>query len=266
MTGRLSARCIEIIVESWRKLCYNKKNSEPERGKEGSAVIELLGRGVCAGIVRGRLHCYHRVGAAAAKCTGADPEWEKSRLAEAQAKARAQLEALVARCRRDVGDGAAQVFATHAMLLEDEDYVQHIVELLHGEQCCAEYAVQQTGKAFSALFEVMDDPYMRERGADVLDVTWRLLRSLAGAGSGGAMPRGPAILAADDLNLSEFIELDREQVLAIVIRQDSPRSHAALLTKLLGIPAICGVGYSLEPEYHGRMARLDGLAGTLTIY
>lgn len=245
---------------------YTEDPLEMGAGKEGSAVIELIGKGLCGGTAQGRLHCYHRVGAAAAKSGGADPEWETSRLEEAQARAKAQLEALVERCRREVGDGAAQVFATHVMLLEDENYVSHIVELLHGERCCAEYAVQQTGKAFSALFEVMDDPYMRARGADVLDVTWRLLRSLAGAGTGGAATQGPAILAADDLNLSEFIALDREQILGIVIRQDSPRSHAALLTKLLGIPAICGVGRSLQPEYHGRLARLDGTAGTLTIF
>ena len=70
-------------------------------GKEGSSVINLLGMGVCAGTARGRLHCYHRVGAAAAKRIGADPEWEKSRLTEAQAKAKAQLEALAERCRRE---------------------------------------------------------------------------------------------------------------------------------------------------------------------
>ena len=229
-------------------------------------MIVIQGRGISTGIVQGRLHCFHRVGAAAVKRIGADPTEEKVRLAGAQAQAVRKLEALAERCGREVSSEAGLVFSTHAMLLEDEDYVRHIVELLHGEQCCAEYAVHQTGKAFSALFEVMDDPYMRARGADVLDVTWRLLRSLAGAGAGGAATCGPAILAADDLNLSEFIALDREQILAIAIRQDSPRSHAALLTKLLGIPAICGVGRSLQPEYHGRLARLDGTAGTLTIF
>ena len=229
-------------------------------------MITLLGKGVCAGRAQGRLHCYHRVGAAAAKSAGADPEWEKARLADAQARARAQLEALAERCRREVGSEAAQVFATHAMLLDDEDYVKHIVDLLHGEQCCAEYAVHQTGKAFSALFEVMDDPYMRERGADVLDVTWRLLRSLAGAGAGGASLSGPVILAANSLNPSEFIELDREQVLAIVTREGSRNSHAAILARMLEIPTVCGLGSALQPEYHGRIARVDGTAGTLTIF
>lgn len=229
-------------------------------------MILIKGKGISRGTAQGRLHCFHRVGAATAKRSGADPAREKARLAEAQAKAREQLDALTERCRREMGDDAALVFATHAMLLEDEDYVQHIEEVLHGEQCCAEYAVQQTGKAFAALFEVMDDPYMRARGADVLDVTWRLLRSLAGAGGGSAALSGPAILAANSLNPSEFIELDREQVLAIVTRQGSRNSHTAILAKMLEIPTVCGLGSALQPEYHGRIARVDGAAGTLTIF
>lgn len=229
-------------------------------------MILIQGEGICAGTAEGLLHCFHRVGAATAKCSGADLTYEQARLAGAQTRARIQLEAITERCRREVGDEAALMFATHTMLLEDEDYVQHIQDILRGEQCCAEYAVQQTGKAFAALFEMMDDPYMRARGADVLDVTWRLLRSLAGAGAGGAALKGPTILAADSLNPSEFIELDRAQVLAIVTRQGSRNSHAAILAKMLGIPTVCGLGSAIQPEYHGRMARVDGAAGTLTIY
>lgn len=106
---------------------------------------------------------------------------------------------------------------------------------------------------------------MRERGADVMDVTWRLLRNLAGAGTGGAELGGPAILAANDLNPTEFIELDRAQVLAIVTQRDSQNSHAAILARLLGIPTVCNLGEGPLAEFHGRMARVDGLAGTLTI-
>lgn len=230
------------------------------------SVILIQGKGISGGKVRGRLHCFHRVGAAAVKSSSADPAYEKARLAGAQAKAREQLEALTERCRREVGGEAAMVFATHAMLLEDENYVQHIEEILRGEKCSAEYAVHQTGKAFAALFEMMDDPYMRERGADVLDVTWRLLRSLAGAGAGGAALAGPAILAANTLNPSEFIELDREQVLGIVTRLGSRNSHTAILARMLGIPTVCSLGHAMQSEYHGRIAELDGDAGTLAVY
>lgn len=229
-------------------------------------MIVIQGRGVSAGIVQGRLHCFHRVGAAAVKRAGADPAEEKARLVEAQAQAVRQLEALAERCVREVSSEAGLVFSTHAMLLEDESFIEHITEFIDREHCCAEYAVQQAGKSFAAAFEAMDDAYMRERGADVMDVTWRLLRSLAGAGAGGAALGGPAIVAANDLNPTEFIELDRTQVLAIVTQRDSKNSHAAIMAQLLHIPAVCNLGSALREDYHGRTARVDGSAGTLIIF
>lgn len=229
-------------------------------------MIVIQGRGVSGGMAQGQLHCYHRVGAATNRYAAGDPAEERARLEGARARAGAQLEALVERCRREVGDEAAQVFATHAMMLEDEDYLRHIKDLLCRDQCCAEYAVQQAGKAFAAVFEAMDDSYMRARGADIMDVTWRLLRSLAGAGAGGASLKGPAVVAAEDLNPTEFIELDREQVLAIVTRRDTRNSHAAIMAQLLGIPTVCNLGDDLRAEYHGRVVRVDGAAGTLTIF
>ena len=229
-------------------------------------MIVIQGRGVFTGVVQGRLHCFHRVGAAAVKRAGADPAEEKVRLAGARAQAVRRLEALAERCGREVGSEAGLVFSTHAMLLEDESFVEYITAYIDRERCCAEYAVQQAGKSFAAAFETMDDPYMRERGADVMDVTWRLLRGLAGAGAGGAELGGPAIVAASDLNPTEFIELDRAQVLAIVTQRDSQNSHAAIMAQLLHIPTVCNLGNALREDYHGRTAQVDGAAGTLIIF
>jgi len=217
-------------------------------------------------VARGKLHCYHRVGAATNRYIGGDPAEEMARLSAALSATVGQLTALAEKCRQEVGSEAASVFDTHAMMLEDEDYIQNIEDLLSREQCCAEYAVLEAGQAYAALFEEMDDPYMRERSADVMDVTWRLLRSLAGAGEGGAWLKSPAIVAAEDFNLTEFIQLDREQVLAIVTQKDSQNSHAAIIARLLGVPAVCGLGEELRAEYHGRIVQVDGAAGTLTVF
>lgn len=229
-------------------------------------MIIIQGRGVSAGIVQGRLHCFHRVGAAAVKRAGADPAEEKIRVAGARAQAVRKLEALAERCGREVSSEAGLVFSIHAMLLEDESFVEYITEVIDRERCCAEYAVQQAGKSFAAAFEAMDDSYMRERGEDVMDVTWRLLRGLAGAGAGGAALGGPAIVAANDINPTEFIELDRAQVLAIVTQRDSKNSHAAIMAQLLHIPTVCNLGNALREDYHGRTAQVDGTAGTLIIF
>ena len=76
----------------------------------------------------------------------------------------------------------------------------------------------------------------------------------------------PAIVAACDLNPTEFIELDRSQVLAIVTQRDSKNSHAAIMAQLLHIPTVCNLGDDLRADYHGRTAQVDGSAGTLIVF
>lgn len=228
-------------------------------------MIVVQGRGISAGTAYGRLHCFHRVGAAAAKSAAGNPERELTRLDRAREETREQIAMLTERCRREAGEDASLVFAAHEELIEDAGYIGDVAACLREKRCTAEYAVQRVGVRFYAMFESVDDPYMRARAADIWDVTWRLLRNLAGAGFGGAMPEGPAILAADYLTPSEFMELDRKQVLAVASRRGSYDSHAAILARLLGIPAVCGLGDRMQPEFHGRMAWVDGGAGTLMI-
>ena len=93
-----------------------------------------------------------------------------------------------------------------------------------------------------------------------------MVRLLLLQGAGGAELGGPAIVAANDLNPTEFIELDRSQVLAIVTQRDSKNSHAAIMARLLHIPAVCNLGSALLADYHGRTAQVDGSAGTLLIF
>ncbi len=228
-------------------------------------MIVVQGKGISAGTAHGRLHCFHRVGAAAAKSAAGDPEQELARLVQARQETKEQIAILTERCRQEAGADAALVFAAHEELIEDAGYIGDVSECLRQKRCTAEYAVQRVGAGFFAMFESVDDPYMRARAADIWDVTWRLLRNLAGAGFGGAMPEGPAILAADYLTPSEFMELDRDRVLAVASRQGSYDSHAAILARLLRIPAVCGLGDRLQPEFHGRVAWVDGTAGTLMV-
>ena len=228
-------------------------------------MIVIQGRGVSAGIVQGRLHCFHRVGAAAVKRAGADPTEELARLAEAQAQAVGQLEVLAERCKREMGPEAALVFSTHAMLLEDESLLEYVRDLITREQCCAEYAVQQAGKTFAATFEAMDDAYMQARAADIKDVTRRILNNLMGVTEGGIDSDVPVILAADDLAPSETLQLDKSKILGFITQGGSGNSHTAILARTMGIPAICGLGEALKAEFSGRQVYIDGETGQVAI-
>ena len=143
-------------------------------------MILIQGKGVSSGVVKGKLYFYERPDTTVVKTTVDDLEAEKARLAEAQAKSIAQLEALAEKCREEAGDESAILFETHAMFVEDDDYVECIMETLDDEQCNAEYAVEVAGEQFAQMFAAMDDAYMQARAADIKDVTRRILNNLMG--------------------------------------------------------------------------------------
>ena len=227
-------------------------------------MIMIQGKGVSKGIAKGPLYFFRRPNATVTKLAAADPEVEKARLAQAQAASIAQLEALADKCREDAEE-AVILFETHAMFVEDEDFVACMTSILEGEHCSAEYAVQQAGEQFSAMFAAMDDAYMQARAADIRDVARRILDNLIGVVPGGIDSDEPVILAADDLAPSETLQLDKSKILGFVTQGGSGSSHTAIMARTMGIPAICGAGEALQPGCSGRLCYIDGETGELVI-
>ncbi len=228
-------------------------------------MIVIQGRGVSKGVEKGPLYYFQRPDATVVKTTVTDLEAEKARLADAKEKSMEQLAALAEKCREEAGDEAAILFETHAMFVEDEDLGDAIIEVLEGESCNVEYAVEQAGEQFAAMFAAMDDAYMQARAADVKDVTRRILDNLMGIVAGGIDSDVPVILAADDLAPSETLQLDKSKILAFATQGGSGNSHTAILARTMGIPAICGAGDDLKEEYAGRIAYIDGDTGELIL-
>ena len=228
-------------------------------------MILVQGKGVSKGVVKGNLYFYHRPDTTITKTTVEDTAAEARRLAEAQQKSIYQLEQLADKCRAEAGEESAILFETHAMFVEDEDYVECIMEALNEEQCNAEYAVSVAGEQFAAMFAAMDDAYMRARAADIKDVTQRILNNLMGIVEGGIDSEEPVILAADDLAPSETIQMDKSKILGFATQGGSGNSHTAILARTMGIPAICGLGDALKPEYNGRLAYIDGETGQVVL-
>lgn len=228
-------------------------------------MILVQGKGVSKGVVKGSLYFYQRPDTTIVKTAVDDIAAETRRLAEAQQKSIYQLEQLADKCRAEAGEESAILFETHAMFVEDEDYVECIMETLNEEQCNAEYAVSVAGEQFAAMFAAMDDAYMRARAADIKDVTQRILNNLMGIVEGGIDSEEPVILAADDLAPSETIQMDKSKILGFATQGGSGNSHTAILARTMGIPAICGLGDALKLEYNGRLAYIDGETGQVVL-
>ena len=228
-------------------------------------MITIQGKGVSKGIAKGPLYFFQRSDTTVTLKVVSDIEAEKARLAVAQEQSIQQLNALAEKCRDDAGEEMAVLFETHAMFVEDEDFVECITSLIDEESCNAEYAVEQAGIQFAAMFAAMDDAYMQARAADIKDVAKRILNNLLGVVDGGIHSDVPVILAADDLAPSETLQLDKSKILGFVTTGGSGNSHTAILARTMGIPAICGAGEALAEGYNGRVGYIDGETGQLII-
>ena len=228
-------------------------------------MITIQGKGVSKGIAKGPLYFFQRSDTTVTLKVVSDIEAEKARLAVAQEQSIRQLNALAEKCQEDAGEEMAVLFETHAMFVEDEDFVECITSLIDEESCNAEYAVEQAGIQFAAMFAAMDDAYMQARAADIKDVAKRILNNLLGVVDGGIDSEEPVILAADDLAPSETLQLDKSKILGFVTMGGSGNSHTAILARTMGIPAICGAGEALAESYNGRVGYIDGETGQLII-
>ena len=228
-------------------------------------MITIQGKGVSKGIAKGPLYFFQRSDTTVTLKVVSDIEAEKARLAVAQEQSIRQLNALAEKCQEDAGEEMAVLFETHAMFVEDEDFVECITSLIDEKSCNAEYAVEQAGIQFAAMFAAMDDAYMQARAADIKDVAKRILNNLLGVVDGGIDSEEPVILAADDLTPSETLQLDKSKILGFVTMGGSGNSHTAILARTMGIPAICGAGEALAEGYNGRVGYIDGETGQLII-
>lgn len=228
-------------------------------------MITIQGKGVSTGIGVGPIYYYKRTTTEVKAYEVADVDAEWNRFKEAQAAAIEQLGILAEKTRKEVGEDEAFLFETHQMLAEDLDYEESIEAIIKEEKMNAEEAVSRTSEVFAEMFASMDDSYMRERAADVKDVSNRILNILCGVVQGGINSEVPVIVAADDLAPSETIQLDKSKILGFITAQGSGSSHTAILARTMGIPAIVGLGDSLKEEFEGRDVMIEGSTGLVVI-
>lgn len=190
-------------------------------------MILIQGEGVSKGIASGSICFFQRSDITILDVPATNIENEKVRIAQARKKSIVQLTNLAEKARREAGDESAMLFETHAMLVEDADYVECILTALEKQGCTAERAVEMAGEQFSTMLAIIDDAYMQARSADITDVTRRILNNLMGIVEAGIPFESPVILAADDLTPSETLHLDKNKILGIITQGGSGNSHTA---------------------------------------
>ncbi|MDD6195245.1 MAG: phosphoenolpyruvate--protein phosphotransferase [Lachnospiraceae bacterium] len=221
--------------------------------------MKLEGKSVFSGIAIGKCKVFGKKESLVKRNKVADTASEIKRFSQAKEQAKGQLALLYDKALREVGEANAMIFEVHQMMLDDLDYVESITNMISSQGINAEFAVATTGDNFAEMFAAMDDDYMRERAADVKDISNRVIGILQGDHSRGELGDEPVILLADDLAPSETVQLDKSKVLSFVTRHGSTNSHTAILARTMNIPALIGVDFPEEAE--GKMAIVDGKKG-----
>jgi phosphocarrier protein FPr len=209
--------------------------------------------------------CFFKRSKYVVEATAKDLDVEKTRLKEAVAAARVQLNDLYQEVKARSGAGQASIFLAHAEFLGDPELVQ-AVEAQIESGASAGRAWQKTIDERVAELSQVDDPLIASRAVDLGDVGNRVLSFLAHRiDEGPLMPAGPVILLAEDLTPSDTAGLDPAFVLGFCTAGGGPTSHSAIIARALGIPAVVGAGPALLNQAEGGEAILDGNRGNLYV-
>lgn len=228
-------------------------------------MLTFQGKSVISGVAIGKLYLYKKGEQQVKREKIEDTDAELTRFKKAQQEAIRQLQDLYEGSVQSIGEASAAIFEIHQMMLQDDGFVEAIENMIRSQSVNAEYAVAATSDNFYKMFSDMEDDYMRERAADVKDISERVLTILNGKGTGAEMLSEPVIIVADDLAPSETVQLDKDKVLAFVTVHGSLNSHTAILAKTMNIPALIGTPIPLDDTMNGKPAVIDGAKGILYV-
>ena len=224
------------------------------------------GKSVFGGIAIGKISVYRKNEQQVKRVRTEDTKGELARYEAAKAAAIEQLQELYQKALKEVGEANAAIFEIHQMMLDDGDYNESVENIIETQKVNAEYAVAVTGDNFAQMFRAMDDDYMRERAADVKDISERVLSILNGGQKGKVVTDEPVIIVADDLAPSETVQLEKDMVLSFVTVHGSVNSHTAILARTMAIPALIGTEeLPLDDTVDGKLAVVDGLNGKIYV-
>lgn len=222
------------------------------------------GKSVVRGIAIGRIYLHKKIEYKVTDQKVSDIETELLRFFDAVERAKGQLDGLYSEALEKVGEDHARIFEVHRMLLEDEDYLDAAKALIR-QGYNAVYAADRAGIRFADALAAMDDEYMRDRAADLRDISRRVIRVLLDMPEEGIRLEESAVLVADDLTPGETVKLDRSKILGFVTVKGTAASHTAILARSMNLPALVGVKLSLADELHGKPCIVDGFAGMFLV-
>ncbi|MFP3123845.1 phosphoenolpyruvate--protein phosphotransferase [Ectobacillus funiculus] len=195
-----------------------------------------------------------------------NPEHEVARFEQALERSKVELEGIKEYARKELGEDKAEIFAAHLLVLSDPELLNPIRDSIKNEQVNAEFALNEVATMFVNMFEAMDNEYMKERAADIRDVTKRVLSHLLGVTiANPGLIAEEVIIIAEDLTPSDTAQLNCKYVKGFATDIGGRTSHSAIMARSMEIPAVVGTKAVTAEIANGALVIVDGLDGTVIV-
>jgi len=179
---------------------------------------------------------------------------------------RKEIIELQKRIAQEMGQEEAQIFDAHLLVLEDRMLIEEVISRLKKDQVCVPYIFSEVLKKYIQVFSKIEDEYLRERIADLNDVGKRVLRNLLGKEHRNLKDlKDRVVVVAHDLSPSDTAAMHKQMVCAFVTDIGGKTSHTAIMAKSLEIPAVVGLGDTINKIKTGDILIVDGTMGVVIV-
>jgi len=224
--------------------------------------MERLGLGASEGIAYGKAYLFVGHDLEVVERKVAQPEAELKKLGQALETSILELEKIRTITLESLGEEKAQIFDSHIMLLQDPEWIGQVQTQINEQKICAESAFVNVSQQFVAMFESMEDDYMKERAADIRDVSDRVLSHILGFKIHDlSLIDEEVVIVARDLTPSQTATMNKKKVLGFITDIGGKTSHSAIMARTLGIPAIVGTEHATQSINEGDKILIDGETG-----
>lgn len=226
----------------------------------------MKGLGTSPGIAIGKIFLYKQVKLEIEKKKIEDLNLELRRFNDAMEKAKVEIDCLYDSTIKTIGEKEAEIFSAHKMMLEDPEFIKGVEDKIKNEKINSESAVKETADAFIALFENIEDEYLKARAVDLKDVSHRVLRILLNKENIDLLSIDErSIIVAEDLTPSDTASMNKNMVVGLVTELGGRTSHTSIIARTLEIPAIAGIENITKKAKHGDTIIIDGDNGEIIL-
>ena len=191
-------------------------------------------------------------------------EAELTKLEDGLKKSKTQLIAIREKVKEKMGEDKAAIFDGHILLLEDEDLIMEVEDKIKGEGLPAAKALHDGINEYCEMISKLDDPYLRERAADLQDIGKRWLKNLLGIRIKDLSDLEPnTVVVTYDLTPSDTAQLDLENCVGFLTEVGGKTAHSAIMARSLELPAVVGIKGVLNGVKEGETVIMDGEEGEL---